>query len=420
MKKFAVVILVAAMVFSASFGFADDVKVDVSNDNSATATGGNANQDQNQKQNQKQKQKQQQLQYTTGVEGNQMVTTPLQAPLLSAFVNAPMSDTPQGWKQIVCDSAYAEFTIGELRNMAKGGDFIDKRGNFWHALLTRDVKSSIRVFNQKTFNENTVVKVINLIPKRGAKVLGTAEGVGRYGWPVEEILAKSVLEVVEQTGSTSVVVYWDYFTERISMADSAGIGIAGSHTDGSTYAGSVGISTSKAYTLTSVAYRIKAMAYGDVGDQADICTVAVAFEPEPKPICDVTEIWERIRELEQMIIDCKFWSMDNLRNRAIVSYLYEKLYICEGKRTTSLLLKAIKHSELAQTNYDEVHHPTIPRIVSRKDWNEDRALGFLSLVYWNQAAAIRVTSGRGKEIDHASKKGLERMPTAIEEIKEIK
>lgn len=144
--------------------------------------------------------------------------------------------------------------------------------------------------------------------------------------------------------------------------------------------------------------------------------------PAPAPVatCDPDQILWDIQDIETKIRNCKFWSRDNLEYRARAAYLYAKYYICTGKLNKKLLAKAIKHAELAQTNYDEVHkEPINERIVSLIGWDEKGAVELLGVVYWNQAAAIRETKGRGKEIKHAQKKGLERMPVDIEETIEI-
>jgi hypothetical protein len=150
-------------------------------------------------------------------------------------------------------------------------------------------------------------------------------------------------------------------------------------------------------------------------------------EPK-KPACNPGEIWEQILKVEKAIEACKFWSRENFDSRSLAAYLYEKYYVCTGKTNKKLLEKSIEHAELAQKNYDEVHHPTHPRLVSRENWDEAHAISVLKIVYWNEAAAKRIVFGRDcsnpkdirYEVPFAREKGLERMPESIDEILEIR
>lgn len=358
MKKFAVSFMaVAFLVLSASFVFADaTVKENSPNSNAihiqapssadANATGGTSISDQEQNQDQQQKQKQ--IQSTNGVSGSQTVVykNHIVAPLLSQFVNAPTSEVPQGWKQIVCDPAYAEFTIGELKSMANSGSFLDRRGNFWHALWSRQVKGSIRTSTGKILDDNTVIRVINRIPAfgSGAKSSGTYEGTGDYGWPVDEIFGKTVLEAVIKTGSIDVAVWWDFQVERLTMASTFGIGGTASHVDGSASSGSVGVSSSKAYALTEVAYKVKAVPYNNVAPEYFLCEI-----PKTTIRCNLEEIILRLHKAEEEIFICKRYSYNNLFWQRIAEIESLNAWLCTGDMT--YLEDAIQHGQMAELNY---------------------------------------------------------------------
>ena len=257
------------MLVCASTLFAQTQNVDIGinnrNDVTANATGGNATQDQNQNQRQSQAQKQLQLQKTksssnSGGNVYEAAKNYITASTLQNFVAAVTPSTPLGWKQLGCDFIVAEFTVGQLRMMAEGASFMKKRGTFWYSVITDDVELSIFNSTGIALSDSTVIRIVVKVPRRvrSDSYFGEAEGIGRYGAPMGQILGATVLRLVLKTGVTQVVISWDYLIEGVAMSNTVGVGVAGSATNGEAGSIAIGGAGSTTYNLTSIAYRISA------------------------------------------------------------------------------------------------------------------------------------------------------------------
>ena len=439
MKKKALAILAAViMVLSANFAFADDIEIELENDNRATATGGDAsatggdasanvgdisNNNANNLNNQNNinnrndnlnMNRNDSRANSSSMLINNEAPNHIVAPLLSAFVGAPTSEVPKGWKGVVCDPDYSQFTYGELKTMADSGRLMDGRGSIWNAMTSQKVKGSVRSRINNRIDDNTIIKVINVAPNASVRRLGVYQGVGDWNWPVDEVLAKTVLQAVEETGSTNVAIYWDSVVDRHNSGSSLGIGFTGSGVDGKgAGSGSLGAVTGNAFSLTEVAYQVKVVAYANVGYQPDVCTPPPPPAPKPEPkvvpppaapapqvkACDPSSIFTRIEELKQRIKECTRWCLNNLQLRSKLAEAYVDLYQCTGDKR--YLNSAIEQFKIAERNYFRGHDIRA---------NQAEADRLIAQDYFLWAGCIDVLYGPDAADRFAKEKRVEKVP----------
>ena len=351
-RMFLAIVAAAFLVFFASFALAQDISIRNTNTNTATATGGNADQQQQQGQ----KQKQQQKQEVSGVEGNQTVTTPLQAPLMGVIVGPGGAEVGQRF-MMSCNPAYQSFTIGELEMMAKSGSFFDKRGSFFDAMTASKVRSVVRSKKDKATSDQ--IRILNQVPS-GTKVLGTFTCTGDYGWSTDEALSKCLLQARVETNTSNVVVYQinDVDAANSGTAVGAGAGMSNPFGDGSVGAGSVAASFGKTHSMKERVVLLEVYAYEDVIEASNVCSGGqqVNYYPPPQAKdCDPQSIYIALEKNRIAIYGdgkkkgCDFYSLNNLRLRAERGRLYLDLYRCTGDREA---LNAAKDNfEIAARNY---------------------------------------------------------------------
>lgn len=377
------------------------------NENTAIATGGNANQ----RQEQEQSQTQTQSSYSGG-NTYEAARNHVTASTLQNFATAVTPSTPLGWKHLGCDFIVAEFSIGQLKKMAEGASFMKKRGTFWHAVFSEDVDYSIFGGKETAMDDSAVVRIMVKVPARisGNAYLGEAEGIGRYGAPMGQIIGATVLGLVQKTGTTQVVLYWDYLIEPLAMSNTLGIGFVGSASE-KAGAGSValGAASSTTYNLTSIAYRVKAQAFSGLGEDFFTCQAPKEPEPEkvsvvPPPVmqekaCDPSEIWKRIDDLRKEIGKCLSWCFNNFVLRSKLGEAYIDLYQCTGDK--KYLASAINEFEIAERNY-----------LRGKDIKNHRVEADRLMVqdYYFWSGCINVLYGADAADKFAAKHGIEKVP----------
>lgn len=398
----AVMLLVYAGIASAQTNV--DIGIKNKNNFNIYSGGGNAEQNQAQWEWQQQFQKQFQLQNaesTSSSGGNtyEAAKNYITASTLQNFVAAVTPSTPLGWKQLGCDFIVAEFTVGQLRKMAEGASFMKKRGTFWYSVLTDDVELSIFNSTGIALSDSTVIRIVVKVPRRVKSNLyfGEAEGIGRYGAPMGQILGATVLRLVLKTGVTQVVISWDYLIEGLAMANTFGAGVAGSATNGEAGSIAIGGAGSTTYNLTSIAYRIKAQAFTGLGEDYFSCG-PVSYAPEPKG-CDPNSIWDRIYELKRLVKDCITWCFNNLQLRSKLGEAYIDLYQCTGDK--KYLSSAIEQFKIAESNsllgHDiKDHQAEAKRLMDRN--------------YYFWSGCINILRDANAADDFAAKHGIEKVP----------
>lgn len=458
-KRFLTILMVAViLVFSVNFAFADvDVEVELENDNTATATGGDAtatggdatatvgdisnnnanslnnqnninnrndnlnmnrndnlnmNRNDNLNQNWNNSRAASNLNFK-----NEAATNFVTASTLQNFVVPIKPSTPEGWKILGCEYIVSEFKLGQLRRAAEGASFMKKRGTFWFALLTDDVEYSILSSRNANLGDETIVRLMVKVPKRlkSDKLYGEAEGVGRYGAPLGQIMAATIIGLVERTGVTDVIIYWDYLLESTSMGNTVGLGTVGSGTEKNA-AGSVAIGAagSTTYSLTSIAYRVKVQAFSNMSGDYFSCEEPPIYvppappvvKPEPKPApapqvkaCDPSSIFTRIEELKQRIKECTRWCLNNLQLRSKLAEAYVDLYQCtEDKR---YLNSAIEQFKIAERNYFRGHDIRA---------NQAEADRLIAQDYYYWSGCINVLYGPDAADRFAAEKRVEKVP----------
>ena len=319
------------------------------------------------------------------------------ASTLQHFVAAVTPSTPNGYKQLGCDFIVAEFTIGQLKMMAEGVSFMKKRGTFWYAAISDDVEYSILGGKEASLNDSAVVRIMVKAPSRvrGGAYLGEAEGVGRYGAPMGQIIGATVLGLVQKTGATQVVIYWDYLIEGVAMSNTVGVGVAGSATNGEAGSIAIGGAGSTTYNLTSIAYRIKAQAFSGLGEEYFSCGPEVR---EPKG-CDPSSIWSRIEDLKQRVKECTRWCFNNLQLRSKLGEAYIDLYQCTGDK--KYLNYAIEQFQIAERNYFRGYD------ISAHQAEADR---LIAQDYYFWAGCINVLNGQSAADRFAAEKRVEKVP----------
>ena len=335
------------------------------------------------------------------------------APLLSAFVSAPSSEVPKGWKQIICDPDYSEFTIAELKNMASGGSFFNKRGKGLKTFFTGRVETRPIFRTNREIKDETVIRIINKKPGFGeGKRSGKSEGRSDWDSPDIGIFAETVLDLVEETGSTTVLVYWDYIFERESQASSIGIGGTSSHSNGSASSISAGASSSDSATLTRTVYMFNVTSYEGVPEGNFVCgnmpraevpapefkTPEVASEPQAKG-CNPSRIWARIHDLEKGVQKCTRWCLNNLELRSKLGEAYIDLYQCTGDK--KYLSTAIEQFKIAERNYLKGFDIKA---------NQAKANQLIAQDYYFWAGCINVLSGPDVADQFATEKRVEKVP----------
>lgn len=371
MKKRLLAILVTMMLLvsvSANFAFASgsegdiDIGIKNSNDNTVTATGGDADQKQKQKQRQeqlqKQRQNQKQKQITTttsnsGGNNYEDAKNFITASTLQNFVAAITAATPKGLKLLGCDFIVAELTVGQLKKMAEGASFMKKRGTFWYSVLTDDVEYSILGGKEIDLNDSTVVQIMVKAPTRvsGNSYLGEAEGVGRYGAPLGQILGAAALGLVKKTGATQILIYWDSIVDSLAMSNTLGIGAVGSATERNAGSVAIGAAGSTTYNLTSIAYHVKVQAFTGMEKSFFSCEAPAPEEPvvEQPQACDPSEYLRKLQKVEDEIFHCKLYGHNNLSKQLEAMRESLNVYLCTGKET--YLEDAIQHGQMAELNY---------------------------------------------------------------------
>lgn len=352
MKKFSLAIVAAAfLVFFASFALAQDISIRNTNTNTATATGGNADQQQQQEQTQRQKQRQE----VTGVEGNQTVTTPLQAPLMGVGVG-PGGSVFGKWEMIRCDYSYQSFSIKKLERASSSGRFLDKRGSFFDALSGQKLKSTVYEKKEKATSDE--IRILNQIPN--AALLGEFSCTGDIDWTLGEVLSKCLLEARQQTNTSNVVVMRrdDVDAANSGTAVGAGTGMSNPFGGDSVGAGAIGASFGKTHSFKERVIMLEVRAYEDVVEASNVCGGGqqVNYYPPPQAKdCDPQSIYIALEKNRIAIYGdgkkkgCDFYSLNNLRLRAERGRLYLDLYGCTGDREA---LNAAKDNfEIAARNY---------------------------------------------------------------------
>ena len=329
-------------------------------------------------------------------EGKNFVT----ASTMQNFARAITPSTPEGWKQLGCDFLVAEFTVGQLRRMAEGASFMKKRGTFWYAAISDDVEYSILGGKEAAMSDSTVVRIMVKAPARvsGNAYLGEAEGVGRYGAPMGQIIGATVLGLVQRTGATQVVIYWDYLIEPVAMSNTVGIGAVGSATERNAGSISIGAAGSTTFNLTAIAYRIKAQAFTGMRGEFFSCGPETSYVPAPKG-CDPSSIWARIEELKQRIKECTRWCFNNLQLRSKLGEAYIDLYQCTGDK--KYLNYAIEQFQIAERNYFRGHD------ISAHQAEADR---LIAQDYYFWAGCINVLNGQSAADRFAAEKRVEKVP----------
>lgn len=434
-KNYFMAIMAAVMiVVFANFAFAtcsgsscggdQNVDISISNkvDTTVNATGGNAtqNQDQAQKQLQDQKQTQKAVSNSGGntyEDAKNFVT----ASPLQNFVTPVTPSTPLGWKQLGCDFIVAEFSIGQLRKMAEGASFMKKRGTFWYSVFANDVEYSIFAGKETNLNDSAVVRIMVKAPARvnGNAYLGEAEGVGRYGAPMGQIIGATVLGLVQRTGASQVVIYWDYLIEGVAMSNTLGIGVVGSATERNAGSVAVGAAGSTTYNLTSIAYRIKAQAFMGMGGEFFSCEAPIIVVPPPPPVvepqvkaCDPEKFRKELRTAEDGYKHCPKPCLNNQKHRGAAADAYARLYECTGKTDRDLLYKAIKNYEIAERDFLNGREPD-----GTRTRNIASAQKLMRDIYYNWSWSILVLYGEDAQTNFAKAKGLTVVPQAISELK---
>ena len=436
-KKFAEIIFVVILVlFSASFVFAtDDIDIGIKNTNDAHATGGaadakasvgnitNTNTNSN---------------ANSNVNGNNNVNANragaksvlvnneapnfVTAPLLSAFVNAPTSEVPKGWKPLFCDPSYQEFTIGQLKSMINGGSIFNKRGNGLKVFFLSRVITSVRFKTERELNDETIIRIINRNLGFGkGKLSGSSEGRGDHDSPVDQIFAETVLDLVQKTGSTSVLVDWDIIMERTSSSSSLGVGFTASHTDGSAASGSIGASSGDSSTLTRVTYMIDAKSYENVDERSFSCEPApviikepappiVIPEPQVKKSCNPDKILKRIEQYKKAAKHCTKNCFNNSMLWKAIGDDYMRLFDCTGNR--DYLLAANAAYERSEKNVLTGKEPdgTLTRNVEGAD-------NTIYSVRYNWSLVVLLLNGEDAQTNFANAKGLSAVPETIDELK---
>lgn len=327
-------------------------------------------------------------------EGKNFVT----ASNLQNFARAITPSTPEGWKQLGCDFLVAEFTVGQLRRMAEGVSFMKKRGTFWYATLSDDVEYSILGGKETAMTDATVVRIMVKSPARvsGNAYLGEAEGVGRYGAPMGQIIGATVLGLVQRTGATQVVLYWDYLIEPVAMSNTVGIGAVGSATERNAGSISIGAAGSTTFNLTAIAYRIKAQAFTGMGESFFSCGPVSYAEPKG---CDPSSIWARIEDLKQRVKECTRWCWNNLQLRSKLGEAYIDLYQCTGDK--KYLGYAIEQFQIAERNFLRGYDIKA---------NQAKADRLIAQDYYFWAGCINVLNGQSAADRFAAEKRVEKVP----------
>lgn len=395
----AVMAAVVGIVFCASVSFAQEQNVDIgirnrnTNNNNATATGGNANQDQNQAQKQKQAQKQGQVQWSdqktavSGVEGNQTVTTPLQATIIAPVVGPGGAEIGKEF-QLGCEV----FTVDELENMANSGSFYNKRGSFFDAVMESKVKPVVR--SRKAKASCNSITVLDRVPV-GTKVLGTFTCTGDYGWSRDEALSKCLLVARRETNTSNVVVYQtnDIDAANSGTAVGAGTAVSTPFGDGNVGAGAVSASFGKTHSYKERVVLLTVVAYDDV---SGACGSTIA--PAPKG-CDPSSIWSRIEDLKQRVKECVRWCMNNLGLRSELGEAYIDLYQCTGDKR--YLNNAIEQFQIAERNYLKGHDIRA---------NQVKADRLIAQDYYFWAGCINILDGSDAADRFAAEKRVEKIP----------
>lgn len=377
-----------------------------------TATGGNANQqqDQRQKQLQKQKQDQKQLQKqkttVTGVKGNQTVTSPLQAQMLGAVVGPGGAEVGKEF-MLRCNPAYQSFTIEELENMADSGGFYDKRGSFFDAMFGNKIKPHVR--SKKSSPSSDTIRILNKVPN--AKVLGTFSCTGDYGWGLDEVLSKCLLEARERTNTSNVVVWKtnDIDAANSGTATGAGTGMSDAYGAGNVGAGAVGATFGKTHSMKERVILLEVFAYDDVYEAPNVCgpqpqitkvTAPPAEKPEPQvKACDPSSIWSRIHELEKLVEKCTRWCYNNLQLRSKLGEAFIDLYQCTGDER--YLGAAIEHFKIAEHNYLKGFDIKANRVKANQLIAQD---------YYFWAGCINTLQGSDAADRFATEKRVEKVP----------
>lgn len=330
-------------------------------------------------------------------------STPLQAPLMGAIVG-PGGAQIGKWEQLRCNPAYQSFTIEELKTMSDSGRLMDRRGSFWDIFFGEKERVVLRGKNggQKTDR----IKILNNVPPIGTKFLGNFACTGDVDWPLDEPLAKCLALAKEKTGANNVVVWKvdDIDATNSGTAVGAGTGMSNPFGDGSVGAGSLSASFGKTHSMKERVRLVEVHAYEDVIEASNVCGGQVNYYVPPPQArdCDPTEIIERIKKLERKLKKCTTWCMNNLGLREEAGNENIEAYICTGDK--KYLLEAIKHYQMAENNYFKG-----PDVKSYKS----EAKEIMAQVYYNWAGCIFELFGQDAAKKFAVEKHLERFPTGF-------
>lgn len=372
MKTISIIIFVLLLVSSA---LADNVSVDVDDTNTNTNTN-NLIQEQSQTQ--------------TQVWENNQKRGHIVAPMPGAFVGAsPVIDDGQ-WHPLCGEN----FTVEELRSVVDSASFYDRRGFFSWA--RSPVKRTLRI---KRYEGNIGDDAVVVLIQGGGKTLGSFEGEGPYGYPLDAILARVLLQAVEETGAKTFQVSYRVRKDSVSSGLSVGSGAAGSVTGGNAgdnSAAAVGLGGLIGSTTASYA-----RAY-------DVSIRAVRLADGEQPVCGGAAVATgnscggvraKIAQLQEEIKLCTRFCLNNLKLRKQLGDAYVDLFVCTGDKR--YLSSAIKQYEIAERNFNSGHD-----IVA----NQAEANQVLAQVYFYWAGCIREARGRAAAMSFAKQKKLERIP----------
>lgn len=336
------------------------------------------------------------------------------------FITAPIA-LADDWKPFVCQPLFQIYTKERLENTAVAGSFSDRKGGFFHKLVSSPIKSVIHVPFKGTSDDKPIT-LISWMPNSEYELLGEFQCEGYYGWPRGAALGKCLMEAKKVTNADVVFAYYkvrrDPKNSGMSIGTGGGISILGGPgVDKTAGAMSLGglIGTTTAYVDEAYDWYVLALkGPANPPQGVEVCgstqsissiTVVKSRTDELKQLtCDVSKIRQQISKLKEEIKECKRFCFNNLTLRSKLGDIYINLYVCTGDR--KYLEMAIKEYEIAERNYLRGHD-----IYAR----QTAANSIIAQDYYNWAGSIRELYGREAAMKFAAKKKLERIPSGFTE-----